>query len=603
MPPRRSRPRPCNDAVFTPARLCGSYANPIHERKERTSILSKPVPSSIRDLVVASHPKKAARLIMGATWKDAHRLIFEHPQPDRVMSYLPVEDAYRLIKQIGETDAVELFELATDEQVQGVFDFECWDKDRFNDKSAVHWFRVMNAVSDEVFESRIRELDFQFVVLFFKRRMAVERFDEIWDGDLPSDPKHYMPPDRRHLITYLGKPDEIGLTHEVTQRIFRLDHDMYYRIIEAVYWESPTELEEWTYQDRAGRMADRGFPEYFSAIEIFSPVNPDLFKPAAKAAMTGMADGDDAEASRTRYLQRYEHQDTFLHRMLARDFPGRDEAVIEVAGIVNMVSVGERISFADAEALRRVVVSVDGYLNIGLEHVTGGDEGEAVRTLSSVRLADVYRIGRGLVRRLGERARALLPKATADGNGLRFLLIDPPHRDFIEALLKAEPKLAVAENASEPFTTAAQVAQTSERLRLWERMSELMHDVCGFTPEAIAAIPMLGLNHDNALALTYRTLFSTSYANDRLGRPFTPAPLKADDVAPLRERFDFDGAPRLGDAAVIEFRQWLAARDAAELWPLFEDIFTVLAQELDLTRASRRPDVRYVSSLLLELPY
>jgi hypothetical protein len=36
---------------------------------------------------------------------------------------------------------------------------------------------------------------------------------------------------------------------------------------------------------------------------------------------------------------------------------------------------------------------------------------------------------------------------------------------------------------------------------------------------------------------------------------------------------------------------------------LFEDIFTVLAQELDLTRASRRPDVRYVSSLLLELPY
>jgi hypothetical protein len=134
-------------------------------------------------------------------------------------------------------------------------------------------------------------------------------------------------------------------------------------------------------------------------------------------------------------------------------------------------------------------------------------------------------------------------------------------------------------------------------------MSELMHDVCGFTPEAIAAIPMLGLNHDNALALTYRTLFSTAFANDRLGRPFGPTPLKAVDVAPLRERFAFDGAPRLGDAAEIEFRQWLAARDAEELWPLFEDIFTVLAQELDLTRASRRPDVRYVSSLLLELPY
>ncbi len=565
--------------------------------------MAKLTKSEIRDAVVTSHPKKAARIIRRRPAKEAYALIFDHPEPARVVRHLPVEDAYLLVKQLGEDDAVELLEMCTSEQIQGVFDFECWDKDDLRDKSTRHWFTVLMGLSDDAFIARLLELDFTMLVLFAKRHMRIERFDEMYDGNLPADPRLYMPPDRRHLIEYLGKPATITFVHEFTQRVFRLNQEFFYKIVEAVYWESSIDLEEWAYQDRTGRMNDRGFPEYYDAIEIFAPVNPDRFVPAVKAAAVGLADGESSQASRDRYLQVYEHHKSFLHRVLAKNFPGRDEAIVEIAGIVNMATVAYRVSFADIAAVRTIVTSTDAYLNIGLEFLANEDEARAVAMLAKRRLLDVYKIGRSLVHRLGVRAKALVARAAADGKSEKYLMLDPPHREIVAALLGRDPRQLDLEGEGREFESYREVEAVSARLATCERFAELLADACGLTPAAVENIPMLGLNHDNALGLTYRTLFSTAYANDVLGRPFAPKPLRVDDLKRVCERFDLTAEGALAPVAREEFSRWLESRESADLWPLFDEIFSALAGELVIVAKMRRPDARYLSTLLMELPW
>ncbi|MCC6160372.1 MAG: hypothetical protein IT350_20130 [Deltaproteobacteria bacterium] len=571
--------------------------------------MAKLTKAEIRDAVVTSHPKKAARIIRRRPAKEAWSLIFDHPEPARVVRHLPVEDTYLLIKQAGEEDALDLLELCTGEQIQGVFDFECWDKDDLRDKSARHWFTVLMGLSDDAFIARLRELDFTLLVLFAKRHMRIERFEEMYDGNLPADPRLYMPPDRRHLIEYLGKPATVTFVHEFTQRVFRIDQEFFYKLVEAVYWEASVDLEEWAYQDRTGRMADRGFPEYFDAIEIFAPVNPDRFVPGEKAAAAGLAEDESALASRDRYLQCYEHRTSFLHRVLVKNFAGRDEAIVEIAGIVNMATVAYRVSFADVEAMRTIVTSTDSYLNIGLEFLANDDEARAVAVLAKRRLLDVYKVGRSLVHRLGVRAKSLVARAAADGKSEKFLMLDSPHREFVEALLGRDPRrldpagTSAGSGDEGDFESWREVEAVSLRLDACERFVGLLADACGLTPEAVERIPMLGLNHDNALGLTYRTLFSTAYANDVLGRPFAPKPLRVEDLPRVFERFNLAGDGALAPTPREEFLRWLASRNAEDLWPLFDEIFRALAGELVIVTKMRRPDVRYLSTLLMELPW
>jgi len=557
-----------------------------------------------REKVARSAPEEAAGIILRHSWKEAAALVFEHPDPEAVMAAIPAQSAYLLVKQMGEESALDLLELATSAQVQAMFDFECWDKDRLETKPTKMWFRILMAMDHDRFIRHARKMDFTFLVLFCKRHMSVERFEEMLDWDPDTGAETYIPPDRRHIITYMGNRDEVRFIHEFTQRILRMNMEFYYEIIEALYWELPSDLEEWAYQDRIGRMTERGFPDYFSAIEIFSTVNPEKFRPAAKATASGLSSEEFADADRRRFLQLYEPKGDFLRELIARDFPGRDDVVTEIMAVTNMVSVAHRVSVADAEKVRGVVEATNGYLNIGLEHLSGGVPEKGVGILQEKRLLDVFKIGRSLVFRLGSRARKLLGRATTDGKTAERLMVDSPHRGFLAALLPREPENVSEDGNTAPFRSLDEVRAASARLVHWERMIKVLYEDCGLSPEAVSSIPMLGLNHDLAEALTYKPLFSTAYANDALGRPFAPAPIKAADLPRVYERFTFgtDGR-RLSDEAERQFLEWLSLRDARDLFFLFEEIFQSLAGELAIARKMRRPDVRYISCLLLEIPY
>ncbi|MBZ0272740.1 DUF6178 family protein [bacterium] len=558
---------------------------------------------ALRAEVSRGTPEEAARVVMRAGGREAAALIFEHPDPESVMAVIPAESAYLLIKQLGEDDALELLELATDEQVQALFDIDCWDKDRLRLDPSRKWFHILAELPDDRFIRAAKRLDLAFFVLFFKRHMEVERFDELIDWNLPESPNLYMPPDRRHVIKYQGKEALVRFVHELSQKIYRLDVEFYYHVLEAIYWEIGSQLEEDAYETRTARLSDMGFPDYYSAIEVFAPCDPEKFRPRKK--IMPKADDEDfgEQASRERFLE-VRGPDNLLRRVLAREFPERDAVIREIMALANMVSVAERVAFADIERVRDVVQATSGYLNIGIEHLAERAIDAATTIVRERRLVDVYRIGRSLVTRLGKRAGALIKLAATDRKTTDALMLPHALSGFVRELTAFEPRRVDGEGTARLFGDLSEVEAASETLARIERFVRLFHDELGITPEVLDNVPMLGLNHDREGALNYRTLFCTAYANDALGRELAPQALHVEDLPKVYERFDLAGRKRhLNETARAQFKEWLDARGAADLWPMFDELFERLADELAVARKSTRPDVRYIGSLIIEIPY
>jgi len=558
----------------------------------------------LADRIERVTPDEAVRIILKTEWKQARELIFEHPEPEDVVRALPDEDIYLLIKQVGDTDSLDIFGLASSEQVQAIFDFDCWDKDHLTESGAKHWFWILMETDDDFFISRLPDLDLSFLVLFLKRRVAVYKFEEIVDDIEEYGPDAFLTPDRRYLLVYEGDESTKTFIHAFTQRIYRLNVDFYYYLLEAIYWESLVELEENAYADRTGRMEGRGFPDYYSAIEIFASVSPERYRPRSKMAKADKKKSGVGQMRQSHCIELYKGTDSFFNRLLTYDFPGRDEAVLEAMAIANMVTVAQRVSFADIENVKKVVEGSNGYLNIGLEYHCGGDDVQGIETLQNIKLIDVYKIGRSLVARLGRRAKKLIPKASVDGKSKELLMLDSGHLEFVAALINREPMYVSDSKGEKRFKTMREVDEASLKLDKLSRLVALLHDECGLTPDAINAIPMLGLNQSDVNSLGYTTLFCTAYANDILGLPFAPKPLHTQDLPLLMSRFSFkDEGNKLNPEAGAEFDRWLKDRNALDLTGYFEEFIEVMAGELALASKKRRPDVRYISSLLIEIPY
>jgi len=53
-------------------------------------------------------------------------------------------------------------------------------------------------------------------------------------------------------------------------RVLRLtDLDMYYRLMQEAMWAEESEVEEWAYRWRTGRLQDEGIPDYYEALEAY----------------------------------------------------------------------------------------------------------------------------------------------------------------------------------------------------------------------------------------------------------------------------------------------------------------------------------------------
>jgi hypothetical protein len=332
--------------------------------------------------------------------------IFDAPDPGALVRALPADELYFTIQEVGLADAVELVQLASPAQFRAFLDLDAWRKDRLDPSRALPWIRAARSgvQRDDDDERRWRKklagLDMELVELLLVGALRIHDLDEEPDPDLTSE-RFLRTTEGKFIVEFLVEGTDYLAIRGLVDDLFALDPFRAARMLTALRWELPSELEEEALRWREGRLQDLGYPPLQEALSWFA-------RPATgAAAMPGRPDRPVGF-----YLE-LRPRGSLLARAAARLPADESQALeLELVAAANATMVADAVDPSDLEAVRSAVTSARALVELGLLELAGGPgEEEAARALGVTPVKVIFQRGFGRLLRLRWRAERLLATA------------------------------------------------------------------------------------------------------------------------------------------------------------------------------------------------
>lgn len=416
---------------------------------------------------------------------------------------------YHLIKEVGESDCVELIHLASDEQTQALIDLECWQRDHLNVGRLEHWFELLLQQPDDEDNLRrqLRAIDPEVVVAMMMNHLTVFVLDE--DGEPPPELVDLgrpweTSPDGYYLLVFDDDEDAARLIRRFLDLLYHVDFAYARTLLEAQRAEMLSNIEEVAFTVRVGRMEEMGFSPWEEAIGLYAADSPE----AARRRVASELERADRDL-RPRHAEPillptlYHEQVSDRHFLFqaiaeAQRRAGSGDSTFDATvfqnqliGLTNKAMAAEPVEPGDLEASKRVFQRVAGYISIGLQYCADMDLGRAVELLEAVHPHHLFRAGFALT--LGLKAQA---ERMVAGGGLRetLTLTDQPlslvpetSRVVLNALLAARPEYGDPDTGfSEPFTDIGQIHKTAVRVSLTAFEVMAVFGILGFDRATVA---------------------------------------------------------------------------------------------------------------------
>jgi hypothetical protein len=336
---------------------------------------------------------KVAQLRAAGT-KERIEMILSDPEGKKLARSLEPQELYWLVKELGDEDALPLIALSSPEQYCFFLDIELWNGCTYSREKAMEWIGNLMAAGEEFFVEQLYHLDFELLLLICRKELFVGGGvgDLIAENETRAEWDHTF--DDMFFITF--RDEKQGpLMGRFLDWIYRHDHSLYIQLMEGTKNEIDSEQEELCYRFRSGRLADLGFPEWEHAMEVYRHIAPEDFVPQDSKDPV-IVDFDallPAPISTGDSL--------FQRAMNSADCEGLN---VELYCLINSALVAEDKSFSDLDSMESVLQRVYGYLAIALEHLSGGNEKEAVRILEAEYLKRLFQLGFGIICQLRIRA-------------------------------------------------------------------------------------------------------------------------------------------------------------------------------------------------------
>ncbi|WP_342381429.1 DUF6178 family protein [Myxococcus stipitatus] len=443
-----------------------------------------------------------------------------------VVRALPPESLYLTIQEVGLADATELVQLASAAQFRAFVDLGAWTRDKLDAHQALTWLRAARGGFDDTqeFLRKLHALDLEVLELVLREFVVLHDREE--NPDVNPQGVTLETPEGRYLVEITAEGVEMSAVRALVNDLIAENPFEAVRLLEAVRWEIPGELEETAFQFRKGRLLDLGFPSLEEAVSLFSRV--DVGAPRGRAASTALTSAQ----GHVDYLEAAFKGLTDVERQNAED---------ELTGVANAVLVAELADPGDLDAVRRVGEMTRDSLSLGLEHLTGGDPAQATEVLRDTPLRRVFQTGFSLTLQLKFRADRLAkaPGAVVDG----VLMVLPEEAAAVEALRRKRPRRALRVEGAEPvpFRSLREIAASEAVLARAEAQVEVLRGVLGGTPEAArAAVARFGVPME---ALGVERLFAAVVAMAVLEVRADARPVPLGRGAELGQRL-FEGTPQ-----------------------------------------------------------
>ncbi len=547
--------------------------------------------------------------LYGLPARQKRDLILSAPEAERLVQSFAPETLFYTLKEIGSADAGDLLSMAAPEQVKGLFDLDCWTKDRVNFARMREWIEAMSEAGRRLAAEALMELDIELVTLLLRRYLKVYRLDEVQAAlDVPSN--RVVQFDEHYAVEFIRYDNILPFLQEILEEMFERDYDYFSSLLDEVYWGVDAELEEQAYQYRSARLNDRGFPDYYEAQSVFGYLNPHQFDQIRRSYLPpNREDALEEEAQLNMAVLAPGSDSSLFNAALTAGFaaPGKRQIRTEMALVANQVLVARAIDFGDPDAVREAIDLTHHYLNLGLEHLAGGDLNTAIDYLRETHMKLILRLGVRLTIDLRKRAEALVKSlGFAPGKVRSISYLDSPYREALEGFLLTAPRFYAGLDRS-----------PSVVLRDFKEMRDL-HVAYGALTQLEAMVPLFAA----ALDLDIRSagfraqvagreirlsqILLTGLVNLVLDARLAPAPIAAsrlNDVrrllltadTPARLSEDFRAlisrtlSQRLDDSLRERTRDFVRS-----CLGLFEDEFSELKPSVAI-------DPRYIRSLLLRL--
>jgi len=382
--------------------------------------------------------------LYGLPARQKRDLILSAPEAERLVQSFEPETLFYTLKEIGVADAGDLLSMAVPEQIRSLFDLDCWDKDRPNLERMREWVEALAEAGRRRMAEGLMGLDLELVALLMRQYVKVHRMADPQDSpDAPSN--RFVQFDEHYLIEFTRYDAIQPLLLEFLEEAFERDYNYFAGLMEEIYWGVEAEIQEQAYQFRNSRLADHGFPDYYDAQAVFGYLNPRQFEQLRREFVAPLRDAAVHAIQLAPEMSPAlpDAGSSLFNAALTAGFAeqGMRQLRSEMAMVSNQVLVARSVDFGDLEAVRVAVAMTHDYLNLALEHLTGGDLQAAIGHLRETHLQLLFRLGVSLTIDLRKRAEATVGRfGFAAGRTSEIPYLDSPYREALAGFLQRQPQ-------------------------------------------------------------------------------------------------------------------------------------------------------------------
>jgi len=559
--------------------------------------------------------KKQTELVMGAPWKKRMNIILMARNAQELVQALPREEIFWTVKEIGPLDALPLLSKTTYEQFAYMIDLDCWKKDRLDGKQIEAWLKILGKLNEEKVLDWFFQTDERLIISAFKTLLSVSKIEE--ETDI-SEEYDSMPPYSFDNVYYFHFRDNdarlvsVPLLHVVYQNNSKL----FYQIADGLIWEFQPETEEEAFQIRQRRIAESGFPELEEALEIYQYLNEAEIEALAGedfADRDAVHTRDDTPAHTLRYALVGKKGTLFLLSCIDRINNPRVLADVQqhLVALANKIIMADCLEINEIKNMELAVTKAQGYVNIGLEHISGRNEERALVFLEKIHPATLFRVGCRKVFDLKNRVKKAIFK---DRESLPSFF-DTPWSDVLYGLSRRRPLyytglLTEGRLVYRDFETLEEVKATGRAVDGMQSVDELLFDVFDLDWEDLATHCLQQTWLGSPQEIKAAAVFTTILAHHILYKKTAWCPLTVQELTGFIDRVFVKGADREAYHIPRDFRaaayDWICSHKPFDelrkkaLGTFVDTCINRLEEEFCGLIAQKTVDAQYVSSVLVQ---
>src|SRR4029450_3089600 len=160
-------------------------------------------------------------------------------------------------------------QLASSEQFQALVDLGAWKRDALDPHGLLEWLRAARGDDHEALMRKVHGLDLELLESMLRAFTVVHDLEET--PDPPVEGVTLDSADGHYRVELKVEGPEQAALRALLLDLMAEDPLAFSRLLEAVRWEMPIELEEAALRFRWARLADLGFPDPEAAPGPFPP--------------------------------------------------------------------------------------------------------------------------------------------------------------------------------------------------------------------------------------------------------------------------------------------------------------------------------------------